>query len=390
MKKLWKIKLAVLSFLALGALSLPLATLANTQALDGSLIIDDEQAIEGNIIRFGSVINISADVRGDVIVAGNNINISGRVSGDVMAIGNSIRISGPVEGSVRALGSSVEITNEVSKNAWAAGNIIFIGPEAKIGWDVLVAGASVDIRGAVGGNVKVEGSSVILAGQVGKDVKLNVDESGSIVLLPTAVVAGTLNYSAFEEKVFSAHQDSKIEGGVNYSVIEKKQHQDWQAMMAGGFLFFKVVSLFGMLVVGIVLVSLAPKVLVQVHDSMLKSPAAMIGKGFIYVFIVPIVAFLILLTLIGWPLSVIIMVVYFLSLYLANIFAGFTIGLWLFNKISKESYKGALVWPLIAGILVLFVLTVIPVVGFVAKILLMLWALGAVYSFKQEMLKDFR
>jgi hypothetical protein len=90
------------------------------------------------------------------------------------------------------------------------------------------------------------------------------------------------------------------------------------------------------------------------------------------------------------PLALIIVPVYFISLYIAKVLAGFTLGLLLFDKLFKGKYKNSLIWPLISGLIIFVVIGSIPIFGWIFKLLVIFWALGAIIQVKQEIIKEYR
>jgi len=102
-----------LVILGLFLIALPVAVFATTNG--DSVYIGPDQIVDGNLIRFGNVIDIAGAVKGDLIVFGNTITISGPVAGDVIAAGNSIKITGDVNGSVRLAGNNIDIDSEIGQ-----------------------------------------------------------------------------------------------------------------------------------------------------------------------------------------------------------------------------------------------------------------------------------
>jgi cytoskeletal protein CcmA (bactofilin family) len=384
-------KLTIISLIGLFLIALPFAVLAANKEFEQSIYVGEDEIIEGNFIKVGNFIDINGTINGDVIVAGNSVTINGPVAGDVIAAGNTVRIKGPVSGSVRVAGSTVEVSAEVEKSVWAVGSTVAIGPEAEVGWDVYSAGANVEIKGPIGRDVWVAGANVLIANEVGNNILASIDTEGHLILSPGAKVGGDLTYKAGSEKQLDLKEGAEVTGEISKKAIVIPAKPDVKKAFGVGGIFFKIISLFSLLVIGLVMITLMPKVILQVKEEMIKRPGPAIGWGLVYLILTPVVAFLLMITIIGLPLGLIIIPLYVISLYISKVIAGFVLGLLLLNNLNRnKKYSGHLVWPLILGLAVLLVIINIPVIGWLVKLLLMLWALGALMQVKREICREFR
>ena len=157
------------------------------------------------------------------------------------------------------------------------------------------------------------------------------------------------------------------------------------------YIFVKVISLFSLLVIGLVLIALVPKIILNVKEEMMKRPGPSLGWGLVYLIVTPIVAGLLMITIIGLPLGLMIIPLYIIALYVSKVIAALVIGSLLLDRLTKSNKaKGSLIWPLILGVLIFVIVTSIPVIGWAIKLILVLWALGAVVQIKKDILKEFR
>jgi len=384
-------KLTIVSLIGLFLVALPVVALAGQDKMDQAIYIGPEEIIEGNFIKAGNTIEVAGAVNGDVIVAGNIVTIAGPVAGDVIAAGNIVRVTGPVSGSIRVAGSTVQIDSEVENNVWAVGSSVTLSPDANVGWDVYSAGATIEVKSPVGGNAWLTGASVVLGNTVGKDVKAAIDTDGKIVLYPEAKVEGDLVYKAGSEEQLELKEGAEVVGEISKKAIVIPDQADWEKAFGATAIFFRIISFFSLLVIGLVLVTLMPKIILQTKDEMVKRPAQSLGWGFVYLVVVPVIVVLLMITVIGIPLALIIVPFYIIALYLSKVLVGLVIGLLILDNLTRDKkYKGSLVWPLALGLLVLLIIISIPYVGWLIKLLLVLWALGAAITVKREVLKEFR
>lgn len=380
-------KKAKILFLTLILLSVPLFVFAYNASEENIYIAADE-VIDGNFVKVANIINIAGAVNGDVILVGSNISISGPVAGDVFALASNIVINGDVQGSVRAMAGNIEISSKVDRNVNAFASTITISESSEIGWDLIAAGGSIENKGRVLGNVNVAGGNIILDNEVGKDVILNLGVDGRGTLHPGTKILGNLIYKSTKADQLEINEGAQISGETRHEVVTAG---GIQAPSFSAFYFLgKLVSLFGLMIVGLVIITLTPKFVSQVSIEMTKAPWHSLGWGLIYTLLTPIVIILLFFTIIGIPLATILIPVYFIALYLAKVFAGITVGLIIVNWVTKGKYKKTLIWPMVLGLVVLDVIYSIPFLGWFVCLLAILWALGALIEVKKAILADLR
>jgi len=128
-------------------------------------------AFEG---RDGDSVVIAADevIEDDLYVGANEFTLNGTVKGDVIVGGSIITINGTVEGDLWAAGQVVIINGVVMDDARIAGAGLQLGDDARVGGDLLAAGASLETRpgSVVGSDVLLGAAQALLAGDVERDV----------------------------------------------------------------------------------------------------------------------------------------------------------------------------------------------------------------------------
>lgn len=380
-------KLVILSVAAFLFLAAPLAVLANNGK---AIIVAENEIVQGNFIKAGATIDIAGNVNGDVIVAGNSVTISGDVAGDVIAAGNTVRILGEVSGSIRVIGSAIEINNRVGHNVWAAGSTVSLGAESEVDWDVFAAGASVELRGPIKRSAWLAGADIFIDNTVGQDVNATLDQDGQVILNAAANIKGNLIYKANDDSQLVQQAGSVVTGETTRKDLKLPNEKDLQQFFGMAFVMFKIFALFSLLVIGLVFISLVPKYILMVKDEMINKPTQSLGYGLIYILALPLVMLVLVLTIIGIPLAVVLVPTYFISIYIAKVFAAFGLGVIILDKITNKKYKGPLVWQLVVGLVVFVFLTSIPGVGWVISLVFVLWALGGIVKVKREILKEYR
>jgi hypothetical protein len=364
---------------------LPQATMAKNYATDqGNIYVGSNEVVNNTFMDFGGTVDIRGAINGDVIVGGGNVTISGSVSGDVLSAGGNIKITGPVGGNVRVAGGTVEIDSKVGKNINVLAGTFVLGDKSEVGGNVLFGAGTANLSGKISGYVDGNSGNIDLAGEFNQDVNVTIDKNGQLVLSPNAMVKTNLKFSAAEESQL-VKEGGVVQGQTTFNTITR-QTQTAQKHWSGYF-FWKLVSLFGILVVGLVLVSLHRKGVEKVVHQLINKPWSNLGWGVVYSIITPIILILLAATIIGIPLLLIGFAVYAILLYIGKIFVGLALGQILIGKIAKMSGKNkpvkkgkeaSLIWPMILGLVVIVILISIPIIGWIIKLLVLWLGLGAI------------
>ncbi|MDD4900652.1 MAG: polymer-forming cytoskeletal protein [Patescibacteria group bacterium] len=352
---------------------LPLAASAYSVKSGNSVYLGKEETITGNFYAAGANLTIEGKVDGDVICAGQSVNISGDVAGDVICAGQSVTINGKVGGNVRLIGETINLNGSVARNATLLGNTIIANNDANIGWDCLVMGNVLELRGKVGRDLYGRLDRANLTGSVDNNVNLNFDAAnyGLLVVADTAKINGDLRYTA--EKNAAIATNAQIKGQVNHAVPSlKKQTDFWPAWWWGN-----LIAIFSALVIGLVLISFWRAGVIKITDSMLKRVGASLGWGFLVLILTPPLAIILLITIIGIPLSLILVALWLIALYVSKILAGILIGRSLLNSLLPK-HKDSLLLAMVVGIVISYLIFAIPFIGWIVSLLAMLWGLGGI------------
>lgn len=315
-----------------------------------SIYIDKTETIENNLYAVAVNITIDGTINGDLICAAQSITINGEIKGDLICAAQSINVNGAIGGSVRAVAAnSIAINSKITRNVQAFGSNITLNKEAEVGWDMLIACAISDLRGKINRDLHGVGASVIIGGEIGGNVALNLSgqarpksnnlkDDPALILKESAIINGDLNYTS--GSIGSIDEKAVIKGQVNYSLpkhpatVDKAVSNIWSGIF----------SIFSSLIVGLVLISLWREEILKIMDKMLKNTGPAIGWGAVLMFLTPIVALLLFITLIGIPLSIIILALWFIALYLSKIIVGILVGRGILEKLLPKkkqiSYLG--------------------------------------------------
>lgn len=367
-------------------LALIIAPLGAAKAMDGktgdSVYIAKDEIVSGNFFAAGNTITIDGTISGDLIAAAQTINVNGRVEGDIIVAGQNIAINGEVGGNIRVAGSSIILNGSVARNVNAFGATIVLDREVKVGWDALLAGASLDVRGVIDGSLNGRAEKALISGKIGKDAAIKLSgnlNNESLVVSPGTIINGDLFYVS--KKPAQISSQANISGQIEQSVPETKQ-TNWFLTWVWERLF----SVFAALVVGLVPVFLARKVTAGVLEKIGEKPFRALVPGLIIMLVLPPIAILLLFTIIGIPLALIIAAWWLIAVYISKMFAAIFVGQMVFNKIFKKD-KVHLFWSLLLGTVICWLLFSIPFVGWILCLVASWLGLGGAYLFVNSRIK---
>ena len=360
--------LTAVSALAFDARSGATVTVASGEVVDDDLYVAAETII------------VDGTVNGDLWAAGNTITVNGIVNGSVMAAGRIVNINGDVTHAVRAVAETININGDVGGDVMAGCGKLNIDSTARIGGDLLFGADIASIDGLVEGNIKGSGREVTISNGVNGNVELEVE---SLTILSTANIGGHLSYTSEEEA--DIQSGAQITGATTHTIPEVKEDE------AKGFPFVlftsalsKLISFLMAFVTGVVIIFLAPKKLTSITDAIGTRPGPSAGWGAMILFLTPIAALIVCLTIVGIPVGLIALALYGIALYLAQIPVGLFIGRWIIGRFRVVESKAIMVGALAVGLVILKLLSLIPYFGFFVGLVVALFGLGAVVAAERK------
>ncbi|MFA5000528.1 MAG: hypothetical protein WC545_04185 [Patescibacteria group bacterium] len=374
-KQTLKIIIAVLAL----ALLLPfgVARAAGLKAGE-SIYVGESDIVTGNLFAAGQIITVDGIIGGDLIATGQTININGRIEGDLIAAAQNIVVNGEIGGNIRIAGNFLTINGPVARNVNAFGSNIVFGEQAQIGWDVYLAGANVEIRGVIAGDLGGQAGQALIAGSVGKNINLGFGEktNSNLTIAPTAKIGGNLTYKSNQAAQIS--NQAEINGQIKQNFPETKTPNLFLAWLSA-----RLFALGAALATGLTLVLLGKKFLPEILNRLEKSPAKALLPGLIIFFLLPPLAFILAITLIGLPLALIAGSLWLVGIYLAKILTAILIGRFLLKKINKHK-QFSLLWATLLGIIICWLLFAIPVIGWLLALAAIGIGLGGFYYYARQ------
>jgi cytoskeletal protein CcmA (bactofilin family) len=334
--------------------------LAQDELLGGKLRTGDTvtvaagETVDGDLYLLAGTVAMDGTVDGDVLALGGTITVNGTVTGDVLAAGGTVTVAGTVEGDVRTTGGQVTLSGAVAEDAVVTGGQASVSSGSTVGGDLIVSGGQVTMAGTVTGNVEGSAGTYSTTGSVG----------------------GT------EHVVVSPREG---EG-------DEDEGDQATAIILDALRHFVVLVIFGALILW-----LLPRALPAAERVLRSRPAASLGSGLLaclgyFVFLIAALLLMVLLAIVFGLLQIgslvgIELIAGLLSLftvsflfvlavaYLADLVVGLTLARVVAPAGSGSRWRELAL--LVAGAAVVVIVTSLPVIGGLVKLLVVLFGLGA-------------
>ncbi|MEW5807416.1 MAG: polymer-forming cytoskeletal protein [Acidobacteriota bacterium] len=364
MKKILILNLTV--FILILALSATIQ--ASTHKGDRYVTVPKDEIHEGDLLLTGETVTVDGTVTGDLFAFCRSLDINGTVKGDIIAFAQNIAVRGAGEDDVRAFAESVLISGLVKKNVTSFCRNLLVTQEGTIKQNIRFGCEELRLKGKVAGSVSGGADSFTLDGEVGRDARV---KGNKITISPTAHIGGDLKATGH---LIDISSDAVIEGEIIKGALKgKKESSSWTRRAFS--LFFRLIWLLASLIIGVILMKLMPRVSQRIV-SQVQQYWKSLGIGFVALIFTPIASLIVAITLIGLPLGLLSLTLYFALLYLSTIFVGMVIGMLILRSFGKP-FELSLT-AMMVGLLVLHILFFVPYLGFAARIISLILGMGMI------------
>lgn len=320
-------------------------------------------------------------VNDDLFIGAQTAEIDGVVNGDVFVAAQSVKITGTVNGNLHIGGSIIDLSGLVKGNVYVAGqNILITG--ANIGGSLLVAGATVNVDkdSTIGGSILAGAGNLSIDSQIRRSVYAG---TGNLTIGDNTKIGKDLYYAVGKTgNQANISSNAKILGTVKKSVINpsnnnvniKTAQKQAQGVLSAVKFGASVISFVGAIIVGLIFIKLFNKHFVSALNFAGSSFWKSFGIGFlITIAFIPGIIILII-TVVGIPVAGLAVLTILIFSYFAKIVVGAALGTWMSNKFNwKMPTFGAFV----LGLLIIYILKLIPVVGFITGLTVLWVGIGA-------------
>ena len=324
--------------------------------------VDDTLLATGNTVRVEGVVN------GDLLAFGQTVEVRGTVKGDVVTGAKRVVVTGTVEGRIYNFSQSLDLEGQLGHSLYGFAQSLRVDDRSHVGEGVVVAAGEVSLEGDVKRSVDIMGSgNADVSGSVGRD--LTVFGGRSLTLTDTARVGGNLSARVRELKDVHIADGATIAGKRDIQLQVRQSPYSHPRFYFHQAIWFASAMLVGWL--GLVFFPGFFRATTQAVGSGWTS----LGLGIGVLAGAPVAMIVIAITLVGFPISLMLLVVYLTALYLAKIWVGAFLG-WLLLKPAGGT-KGDWVLGLLVGLLIITIVGYIPYLGGLVRLGVVCLGLGA-------------
>jgi cytoskeletal protein CcmA (bactofilin family) len=351
----------------------------------GSATADQDEFREfmgRDLVAAGNQVTVSGEDLGGAFAAGETVELASPTREDALLAGRYVRVRAAVGDDAYLAGELVEVDAPVAGRIVAAGETVSLNSGAETGGGVRLFGRRVEVAGTVGGDAWIAAETVRLSGKFSGDVTVS---ARNVEVAPNARFDGMLITRAPEEP--AVPQTAVPPDRWRYEKWEPPEWEGgwapWQftGVIFGAILLFPL----SLLVTGAILLAVAGRTMDRIASTGAERPAASIGGGLIVLAVWGVAALLLLFTIIGAPLGVLLGLALPLLIMLGYVAGALVLALGAWRSLGKAPPGGLGRFGLLAvSLFVLSAVGLIPVVGFIAGLLVTLAGLGATFIVLRE------
>jgi len=299
--------------------------------------VEVNATVSGSIRAAGALVTIGGSAEDDIKVAGGTVEVTGRFGGDAFLAAAVIRFNAAVADDVEAGAASIDFGGETDvAGALSAGaaNLVVAG---KFGGPVTLGGASVTFNGTAAGDVTIEG--------------------GRVTIGPLAVIGGNLVIRTMMPPTIDP--GAKVAGKT--SVEEPRFY--WIFSSWTWKLISAVLIAAGTLLTGAILIGAARGTFEEALGYATVRPFSSGLIGLATVVVLPLVATLLLATVIGLSFGLALLMILPFIMVVGHAIVATCIGIWLFDRTGEPRSFGRLLLYLLAGAVLMAIVWLIPWAG---------------------------
>jgi len=371
-----------------------LAGPASAQYVGGNLQLDlDERGditIAGANVRLsgrvGGSVSVasadfftSADIGGDLDMAAANVTVTGPVHGDVSGFAANITLDAPVGGDFDAAGANITLLTLVAGEMNARGALITIGREAGVSGEVDLVGLEIIIDGALSRGGRLSARDVRISGTVNGPLEIAGQD---ISFAASARIEGLVTVRAPNRPRIA---EGAVMGELTYIeapfVEDRRSHRNVSLNFMpspwaiGGVLGASAFML------GFLASVIAPRGVASVALAFRRRPWVSGFLGLVVLALSPVLIatlmVLLMITIIGIPLAVLLILAAPILYFLAFAFGGVVKVDAVMNRKGGPAGLGLRLASLILAIIAIIALSAVPVIEFLVLPVVLCIGLGA-------------
>lgn len=344
-----------------------------------------DKAFDDDAYFVGESVTIAKDIRGDLIIGGGNITVNANVTGDVWVMGGTVAINGRIGDDLRVFSGNVAVTKEVVDDVIVGAGTLVISDTATIRGDFWGGVGDLSIYGRILGSLSTWAGTVRINGTI--DGKASIRYSEVLTFGNNARIKGQLDYYAGVEDPSFANFASKA---VFHQIVEPKVTEGLGSLMTFAGITVVLWKWLSFLILGAMLIWIYPKYFPRVIDGIKARDhsSSFVWMGLLFMVAVPALAMVFAITLVGLPLTFLMLIIYALMLVLGAIVGAYGVGSYL--RRHKHDNEWDQLGNLALGVLVTLLIGYIPLLGWLFSAAVMLFGIGAVWHEKNKILAVYK
>lgn len=369
-------------FLLLGVSFSSLATTAFAESREGdNVIVGVDEIINEDLFIAGEQVEILGEVNGDVYIAADSVDVRGLINGDLIVAAESITVTGTLNDDIRVFGKVLTLTGAtLNDGVTFLGERLILDSDTTVNGTVLFLGDTFIMDGVLNGDVRGAGDTFVINGEVTKSLYL---ATRVLDIRDEAVVNGDVRYLSENEAVIAS--GAVVSGEVNKRNVSMSE---WKGAWSWAESVFAFLSFLGALVTGIVLLLIFYRPVVGVSERIRERPLLSLGMGSL-VFLLAFPIFVLLaVTVVGVPLAFLFLTAFFVGLCLSKIFVALALGRFFIETLRPRATPPSAYLSFIVGLISLYLLYQLPLVGWAINFLVALMGLGALLYGVQRIRRD--
>lgn len=421
----------IAAVVALGALLLSAVPVGAAQPRTGeTVIIPAGEVVDDDLVVSAQRFVLNGQVRGDLLVLAESVEINGTVDGDVAAAAAGVVINGTVKDDARIAGQVLTLTSsaQVGDDLMGVGGSLETRPGSVVGGGVMFGGLQALLHGKVAQDIVFGGQALELGGVVGGNVQATVGQAGEpvwtgngyrsntftatmpsvrsgLTLLDSARIEGNLNYASRDHFTIPA---GTVSGRTDFRQLVDTTAPQPVTPPATAWLLDVLRRFVTLLLVGLLIIWLAPRLTREVSTELERKPLGSLGWGLVTLgiifvaFPVIIIATVLLAVLFGMvslnglmgiiialgllAIFALIMLAIIAIAYVAQIAVGYELGRLILQRLQPAWTERPYI-PLALGLALLVLLASLPQVGWVFSMAAVLLGLGAIWLLGRDSMR---
>lgn len=356
-----------------------------------NIVISKETIIDHDYLAAGEIITISGTINGDVYVLAQNLTVDGTINGDILTACQTFNLLGTVTEDVRVASGDIFVNGLIGRNLSVVAGNLTLTPQAKIGGNLVFLGNYLDLQSVVANDVQLFARKATINSQIGGNLNARVEE---ISLEKGAAVSKNFSYQSAKKANIS--DEATIAGETSFRPVTEKTQPKFKDKIKYELklradhlkklnLYLEIFGFLISLVLGLIFCFLFPKRYQGMAKQLSKSFWPALGLGVLLLISFFVLFLFLLVSLIGIPIALFLVPSFIFFLYLSRTFTAYFVAQKIFSKSIKDPNQKLL---MLTGLMVYYVLRLIPVVRTITIFLFVALGLGAFFLDQRSLHKS--